>query len=87
MGYFLFHLVLIVFLGVPVVAAIAVLFLLIACGYDRLQIRRAQRQGTDASEPRLLLKRNLKRLLIAFIVCACSWGLLIVLSSRMLANM
>lgn len=87
MGYFLFHLVLIVFLGVPVVAAIAVLFLLIACGYDWLQIRRAQRQGNDASTPRLLLKRNLKRLLIASIVCACSWGLLIVMSTMMLANM
>ena len=86
------YLILILVAGTPWLSAAGVLGFLIACVYDRIAIRRGKVFGRALSEQDLAdyrehLKKNRKRLLIAAIVCACSWILVAVFSYMILANM
>ena len=81
----LFMLLLIV--AVPLISAITTLAYLFCVVYDRITIRKKERQGQDASALRSALKKHRRGLLISFVICACSWILLLVLSNMMLANM
>ena len=78
--------------GTPLVTAAAVLGFLVACVYDRAALWRGRIFGRELSDQELTdfsghLKKNRKRLLIAAIVCACSWALVIVFFSMAIANM
>ena len=79
-------------LGTLVISSIAVLGFLIACVYDRAALWRGKIFGRELSELELSeywerLKKNRKRLLIAAIICACAWTLVVVLFSMAIANM
>ena len=79
-------------LGTLALSTAAVLGFLIACVYDRAALWRGKIFGRELSDQDLSefygrLKKNRKRLLIASIVCACSWVLVIVFFSMAIANM
>ena len=79
-------------LGTLALSTAAALGFLIACIYDRTALWRGKVFGRELSDQDLSeywehLKKNRKRLLIASIVCACSWVLVIVFFSMAIANL